>query len=392
MAWEVMHGDSRELLPGIPDRSVDAVVTDPPAGIAFMGKEWDDFRRARNTADAGRGDVFGRTSAHAPEIGRRSRDAFVGWLSSILAECLRVLKPGGHALVWAIPRTSHWTGTALEDAGFEVRDVVAHLFGTGFPKSLNLPGGFGTALKPAAEFWWLARKPLVGTVASNVLEHGTGALNIDGCRIGSRTEIHASAPRALRAGFIKGFVSGTRTERKDHGRWPAHLVLTHSAGCGMVAAAQGSLIGEEQEWRCELDCPVRMLDEQSGPLQSGGTPSRRKAAKFKNSYGEFKGTERAEGIGSSRGGASRFFYQAKPGRKERGDGNDHPTVKSIELMRWLCRLITPPGGTILDPFCGSGSTGCAALAEGFGFIGIEQDEHYVEIARGRIRDHERRTR
>jgi hypothetical protein len=162
MIHQVLNGDCLDVLRGLADNSVDSIVTDPPAGIAFMGKEWD--------RDKG------------------GRDAWIAWMRSVAAECLRVIKPGGHAFVWAIPRTSHWTGMAWEDAGWQPRDKCYHIFGSGFPKSHNLSGewdGWGTALKPAAEEWWLFRKPLSeSTVAANVLKWGTGALNIDGCRVG----------------------------------------------------------------------------------------------------------------------------------------------------------------------------------------------------------------
>jgi site-specific DNA-methyltransferase (adenine-specific) len=352
----LFNGDCGEVLKTLPPDSVDAIVTDPPAGIGFMGKSWD-------------GDKGGR-------------DAWIAWLADIMREGLRILKPGGHALVWAIPRTSHWTATALELAGFEIRDVVVHLFGTGFPKSLDVskaidkaagaereviaPGryanrgrrtdnntyaqstpssqevltaaatpeaaqwaGWGTALKPAAEHWILARKPLVGTVAANVLEYGTGVLNIDGCRIGTSKRVTSSGAK------IQNGASITRANPNavgtgfdpNIGRWPANVTLDEESAA--------------------------MLDVQSGT------------------------------------GASRFFYCAKPSRTERhagtADGNKHPTVKAIALMRWLCRLITPPGGVVLDPFAGSGSTGAAALAEGFEFVGVEREQEYFEIALARLR-------
>lgn len=306
----IVQGDSALLLPKLRAESIDALVCDPPAGISFMGKEWDHDHGHRNE--------------------------WIAAFASIFKECLRVLKPGAHGLVWALPRTSHWTATALEDAGFEIRDVGIHLFGTGFPKSKNLDGewkGWGTALKPAAEHWILVRKPLVGTVAANVIAHGTGGLNIDGCRI--------------------------ETAEGLNGRWPAHVTMDEEAAA--------------------------MLDAQSGTLTSGVGAVKRKAGQDGAAYGA---DQRAEGtpmisFGDS-GGASRFFYVSKASRKDRGEGNKHPTVKSTALMRWLCRLITPPGGIILDPFMGSGSTGVAALAEGFRFIGIEREAEYFATAQKRL--------
>lgn len=332
-------------LPSLADASVDAIVTDPPAGIAFMGKAWD--------TDKG------------------GRDQWIAWLAGVMRECLRVLKPGGHALVWALPRTSHWTATAVEDAGFEIRDVVMHLFGTGFPKSKNIGGGFGTALKPAAEHWILARKPLDGTVAANVLAHGTGALNIDGTRIAGEPDLDT---RRNSAGGDNG-LNGTSTYKirarsADEqpltlGRWPANVTLDEEA--------------------------ARSLDEQSGVTSARNGKRRLSALGAMNDDGWVAREQQQQQYRDS-GGASRFFYVAKGSRAEKTHGgtvdNKHPTVKSIALMRWLVRLITPPGGLVLDPFAGSGTTGVAALAEGMRFMGMERDEQYAEIAAARLRQSE----
>jgi DNA modification methylase len=261
-------GDCLNVMKEIETHSVDSLVTDPPAGIGFMNKEWDDFRRSRNPNDAGRDNVYGRTSKRGPEFGRRSRDEFVSFLSERLEEARRIVKPSCYALVWAIPRTSHWTAWALEEAGWVIRDRVSHLFGTGFPKAKS-------CLKPACEDWWLAINP------GKKISH----LQIDKCRI------------------------------PCDGRYPANV--THDGNIN--------------------DFPQ-----------------------------------------------SRFFYCAKADKKDRGDGNDHPTVKNSNLMRWLSRLITPPGGIVLDPFMGSGSTGMACRHERFGFIGIEVDQKYYDIADKRI--------
>lgn len=362
-------GDCLEVLRTFPDGSVDAIVTDPPAGIGFMGKEWD--------KDKG------------------GRDNWIAWMRDIAAECLRVLKPGGHALVWAIPRTSHWTATAWEDAGFEIRDRVAHVFGSGFPKSLDVSKaidkaagverevvgekvrgdvekakssgvtmaaadanrnnkaifgygvekitapatdaarqwqGWGTALKPAMEDWWLCRKPLIGTVAENVLAHGTGAINVEGCRIAGVKPLMKTIDSNERNNPILHTKSATGTgETTTQGRWPSHLIHDGS-------------------------------DEVVGLFPA-----------------------------DKQGSASRFFYAPKASKRDRDEGNTHPTVKATELMRYLCRLITPPGGTVLDPFMGSGSTGKAAVLEGFSFIGIEREAEYIEIARARIAAVESRT-
>jgi hypothetical protein len=342
-------------IPSLADSSIDAIVTDPPAGISFMGKAWD-------------GD-------------RGGRGQWIGWLGGVMRECLRVLKPGGYALVWALPRTSHWTTTAIEDAGFEIRDVVTHLFGTGFPKSLNLGDGRGTALKPAAEFWILARKPLDGTYAENVATHGTGVLNIDGCRIGTGEEL-ARRPAIVDpdspAGFGKGVAMGGRGHAD--GRWPAHVVLSHDDDC--------------TEGACVTGCAVHVLDEQSiaGGMHSAGAERDGSTAKVADAYSatsyQLPPNRNMRRLGD-KGGASRFFYVAKGSRSEKTAGgaveNKHPTVKSIALMRWLCRLVTPPGGVVLDPFAGTGTTGLACHAEGFQFIGFEREPEYAAVADQRMR-------
>jgi DNA modification methylase len=349
----VIHGDCLSVLPALPDASVDAVVTDPPAGIAFMGKEWDDFRRARNEADAGRDDVFGRTSRTGPEYGRRERTAFIDFLTAALSECLRVAKPGARMLCWAIPRTSHWTGTAIEDAGWVIEDRIAHLFGQGFPKAKS-------RLKPACEDWWLARKP----------SRGVPPLNIDACRIPSAEGvIETRTGVAFRTGKFCGDVgrgeptgnAGQPWAGSAAGRWPANVTLDEEA--------------------------AEALDAQSGERNGGELRINDHAERRENRelyrMGVAVGAVRTFG---DAGGASRFYYCPKASKADRGDGNKHPTVKNTELMRWLCRLITPPGGTVLDPFTGSGSTGKAAALEGFGFIGIEQDAEHVAVAERRINE------
>lgn len=348
--WCVVHGDCLDVMRGMAPGSVDAVVTDPPYGLAFMGKDWDHGIP---------GVAFWR-------------------------EALRVAKPGAHLLAFGGTRTEHRLVCAIEDAGWEIRDKVMWLYGSGFPKSHNGPWG-GTALKPAWEPVTVARKPLIGTVAANVETHGTGALNIDGCRVAPTGENlggpHVSTKtdgwdRPWKHDAAHIAAQRERWAEADEkasrlGRWPANVVLDEAAGA--------------------------MLDAQSGELTAGGGPTPH-------------GAVRMDG-----GGASRFFYCAKASRSEREAGlegmargsklwssgeqspgtfqaegtdrtstNHHPTVKPIALMRWLCRLATPPGGLILDPFCGSGSTGCAAVAEGFRFVGIERDAEYVAIAERRI--------
>ena len=348
MYW-IENADSALLLPTLPAASVDALVTDPPAGIGFMGKEWDDFRRARNPADAGRDSVHGRLSRSGPEYGRRDRENFITWLASILRECLRVMKPGAYGWVWAIPRTSHWTAMACEDAGFAVRDVMTHVFGTGFPKSRAL-------LKPAAEHWILIKAP--GELRE---------LRIEENRIGTTDKlVRPCIVREDNTVLGKGLGAGVQIE--PTGRWPANFTLSHCDDCADT---------------CVEDCPVRLLDEQSGFSKSPGKTVRGEGGK----NGRYSNIGAMGSIlcPSDSGGASRFFYQAKPSTKERSvglpDRNAHPTVKSIALMRHLIRLIAAPGSLILDPFTGSGSTAVAAVEEGCRFVGIEQDPQHTETAR-----------
>lgn len=369
------HGGALGVLCTLPDASCDALVTDPPAGISFMGKRWDH--------DHG------------------GRAGWVAAFAAIFAECLRVLKPGAHGLVWALPRTSHWTATALEDAGFEVRDVVTHHFGSGFPKSLNLGDGRGTALKPASEHWLLVRAPLSeSTIAGNVVTHGTGALNIDATRVPSngdrlgggrekwtrlpsegwdRPWCHDPEAQARSSARARESVAHAETL----GRWPANLILSHGDDCAD---------------ECGDRCPVVELDAQSGELSSGlmragSTRSTRSTRSV--CYGAMPDSATLTDTYGDTGGASRFFYIAKPPRAEKdaeGVINRHPTVKSIGLMRWLCRLVTPPGGIVLDPFLGSGTTAVAAHAEGLCCIGIEREREYLAIAAARVSEATRQAR
>lgn len=483
----VLKGDCMELGAIVPEESIDALVTDPPSGISFMGKAWD-------------GDKGGR-------------DQWIAWLAERMRLAYRLLKPGAHALVWAIPRTSHWTATAIEDAGFEIRDVVMHLFGSGFPKSMDvskaiddtlgakrkvtgthagaLPGaggvyaqdawsqmareerlprhdepateqaaqwqGWGTALKPAAEHWILARKPLAGTVARNVMEHGTGGLNIEACRIGTTGSMRAmpgAPPSYTNLVYGKGMGGVPRNPDAVCGRWPAHVTMSHVDGCELVGSeteqrpmcevaehtlddggvyrngrngsrAVGTAAVERDVYRCAPGCPVAILDAQSGFSKDGvATNHNREPGVTPQGYvyeGGWKTRTEDVGYGGG-GGASRFFYVAKPARAEKemglkhlpvkegteltgreadsaginhpragagarnGARNSHPTVKPVELMRWLCRLITPPGGVVLDMFAGSGTTLVAALDEDFRAIGCELDldGEYIPLLVGRV--------
>lgn len=401
----LLQGDCLGKLKELADNSVDSIVTDPPAGIGFMSKDW----------DSDKGGAW----------------HWISWMQGVAEECKRVLKPGGHALVWSIPRTSHWTGTAWEMAGFETRDKIYHAFGSGFPKSQNVSkaidkaagaegeiigkavgmgkqnpewnetaqgraensfkpeydktkpttpeaqqwDGWGTALKPAIEEWWLMRKPLSEkTIAENVLKWRTGAINIDGCRVG-----------------MKSFL--------NKGRYPANFI--HDGSEEVVQFFPNT---------------------KSGASAKGGHKrSQENMRKGSTIYGNGRGiagtssTDDAGNLYGDSGSAARFFYCAKASKRDRDEGlsdfvekeegikntngrgfsesdpmkkilqrNNHPTVKNVELMRYLCKLITPLNGTVLDPFMGSGSTGKGAILEGFSFIGIELDKEYLEIAQARI--------
>lgn len=296
-------GDCLDVMRSLPDASVDSVVTDPPYGLAFMGKRWD-------------------YDVPAAEV----------WV-----EVLRVLKPGGHLLSFGGTRTYHRAVCAIEDGGFEVRDQIGWAFGSGFPKSHNGEWG-GTALKPAWEPICMARKPLTGTVAANVLAHGTGGLNIEGCRVPTTDDLNGGAYAAERQDSASPWAALHQTSGKEFvqpvGRWPANLI--HDGSDEVLAAFP------------------------QAPGQQDATGER------------------------STGNAARFFYCAKASRADRSANNTHPTVKPTDLMRYLCRLVTPPGGLILDPFLGSGSTGKAAVLEGFRFVGIEREATYLDIAERRI--------
>jgi site-specific DNA-methyltransferase (adenine-specific) len=423
----VLHGDCVELMRQMPDNSVDAIVTDPPYELGFMGKQWD-----------------GAGIAYSLEM----------W-----GEALRVLKPGGHLLAFGGTRTYHRMACAIEDAGFEIRDSIHWVYGSGFPKSLDVskaidkaagaerevvgtkawsnsanhfvPGenhkervhldetapateeaarweGWGTALKPAHEPIVVARKPLAGTVAGNVLVWGTGGLNIDGCRVGTEVRTNNFNDFSNQHGnqFGNGAPIAKLGESQVVGRWPANVVFDRTAG--------------------------EALDQQSGV--SAPKPGRT-GTRGGNGFGMFDDAKSASAEGTwpadGGGGASRFFtqadfgpddwpfvYQAKPSRRERNAGldglpeqqirrhsggeyahnsgstessknggasnNHHPTVKPVALMRHLVRLVTPPGGTVLDPFAGSGTTLVAAILEGFNAVGCEMTDEYLPIIAGRV--------
>jgi DNA modification methylase len=407
-------GDCLDILRALPDNSVDAVVTDPPYGLSFMGKRWD--------YDVPSEDVW--------------------------RECLRVLKPGGHLLAFAGTRTQHRMAVRIEDAGFEIRDMIAWVYGSGFPKSLDVgkaidkaagaerevvgayqfpdghkrvsertasdrvgqlhgdkhtpitaPAtdaarqwqGWGTALKPALEPITVARKPLCGTVAENVLTWGTGGVNVDGCRVEGSWSTWRKADGTVSeqnqdSHSVYGQGMGdVRNPEHPSGRWPANLI--HDGSEEVVGMFPQTASGGG----------VKTVN---GPYTSERTWSTSKTPGNSNIFQPDSGS------------AARFFYCAKASKRDRDEGcegmevrnnmrvngpreneeekhatkrsNHHPTVKPTDLMRYLCRLVTPPGGIVLDPFMGSGSTGKAAILEDFAFIGIEREAEYLEIARARI--------
>ena len=356
--------DSREVLAGFDSNSIDSVVCDPPYALAFMGKSWD------NGATA--------------------------FTVEFWAEVLRVLKPGGHVLAFSGTRTYHRLACAIEDAGFEIRDMTAWLYGSGFPKSHDVRKGidkmegywrgragavtietqvakgteyertdkgdpitedaikwqgWGTALKPAFEPIVLARKPLIGTVAANVLTHGTGAINIDGCRVGAgEARLSMTGGLGRKANPVYGQFARQDVEviETTQGRWPANVI--HDGSEEVLGAFPD--VGKSP--------PVGSM--------GGGSNSH-------SIYGDFAGVRHENGYGDS-GSAARFFYTAKADSDDR-IGSKHPTVKPVDLMRYLCRLVTPPGGTVLDPFAGTGTTGEAAWLEGFQAVLIEREAEYM---------------
>lgn len=399
-------GDNIDILRGMADNSVDAIVADPPYGISFMAKKWD---------------------YDVPSV-------------ELWAECLRVLKPGGHLLSFAGTRTQHRMACRIEDAGFEIRDMIAWIYSQGFPKSLDISkaidkaagaerqvvgfsaicrsaavhsggqttgvpdaitapatdaakqwGGFGTALKPALEPITLARKPLEKglTIAQNVLKWGTGGINVDGCRVGADGGTAKAGKPSYKPGIslngsLDGSLNGGSCIGLNKGRWPANFLHDGSEDVVSLFPQTGASKGLKNK--------------------AGENVFR------KNTFNDFVIREDQYGGYDDAGSAARFFYCPKASKRDRDEGledrncsqyngvgtlrdngretqpihNTHPTVKPTGLMQYLCRLITPPGGIVLDPFCGSGSTGKAAILEGFSFIGIEREQEYVDVAKARI--------
>ena len=397
MSIRILHGDCRDMLKTLADASVDSIVTDPPyhltntkggTGVASINLNTP-YGRARIGTE-------GNGGGNRGFMGLKWDGGDIAQDPAVWAECLRVLKPGGYLLAFSGTRTQHRMVCAIEDAGFEIRDQIGWAYGSGFPKSHNGEWG-GTALKPAWEPICMARKPLIGTVEANWREYGTGALNIDACRVAVTDAAYTRNMSGDRGhdGTRSADDTGATNMRPGggkaaDGRWPANLI--HD-GSDEVVAAFPSEAGAQ--------APVTV----------------RNGDKFRGTYGAFKGNRDEQGstFQGDNGSAARFFYCAKADRADRNEGlhgmptkdlnwssgtqspgtfqsantnravqNHHPTVKPTDLMRYLCRLVTPKGGVVLDPFMGSGSTLKAAELEGFSAIGIELSAEYIEIARRRI--------
>ncbi len=335
----IYHDDCRNVLPEL--ESVEAVITDPPYGLDFMGRGWD-----------------------------RGIPGIAFWIA-----IRNAMKPGAYLLAFSSPRTHHRLMCAIEDAGFEIPDCLAWFYGKGYPKSRN-------SLKPAWEPIIFTRKKREGTLRTNVERYGVGELNIEGTRIEYANEYDRLSSHG--AGSLAGPGQAQDVERlsfeskqPEGGRWPANVILTHSEDC----------VELESSFACVFGCPVRMLDDQTGMLKSGKPAISREGVNTGSSYGSESRASGTQMIGyGDAGGASRFFYCTKASRKERNYGlpegliNEHSTVKPVALMRWLVRLVTPPNGIVLDPFMGSGSTNLAARAEGFQSIGIDQYGPHCEVA------------
>jgi DNA modification methylase len=426
----VYVGDCREVMAQMEPEQFHAVVTDPPYGLEFMGKQWDAPWKANGkveVCDKGtdKSHPF-RDGANRVEYGLSDPQGFQMWFNLCAAGMLRVVKPGAHLLSFGGTRMWHRMACAVEDAGWEIRDTVMWVYGSGFPKGVNvskaidkmlgaergktrtdgwtptsnkfLQGlgtenhrpwkdkakevgyhehdsdepvtdtarqwqGYSTALKPAVEPIILARKPFKGTVAGCVMENGTGALNINGCRVGTKARQSSTGGMGRKANPIYGQFARTDVEAVEtsQGRWPANLI--HD--------------GSDEV----LDLfPQSKSSSQVMPLPL--TPG--------DSIGEHHGNRSKSTLRGhdDSGSAARFFYTAKADSDDRPHGKGattHPTVKPLDLMQYLVRLVCAPGGIVLDPFMGSGSTGCAAILEGMRFVGIEQSKEYADLAVGRLK-------
>jgi DNA modification methylase len=395
----LVQGDCLEVLRCLEDGEADALVTDPPSGTGFMQRKWDSFK---------------------------SRDAFVEFLTSRLAECRRVCRPGAVGLVWALPRTSHWTALAIEEAGWVIEEKIYHLHGQGFPKHKS-------KLKPSCEEWVLCRN------------QGPLWLGVDECRINAGGESLVRPAIQRYDNTVLGQGLGVGTQQEPAGRWPANVLLSHHSDCvcqgtkkvksgnGVRGAsttiygggkgftkATGEQVGYAdadgtetvENWTCHPDCPIRLLDEQAGERRSycsnKATAEAASGKEFVNKNRAVYELSKSNGksfvrgrMYADKGGASRFFanfpaeedasrmlYCSKASKKDRGEGNVHPTVKSTTLMSWLVKLACPEGGLVLDPFAGSGSTGVVCLRTGRRFLGVESDRESCLTAARRLQREE----
>ena len=368
MSVRILQGDCLEILPTLDADSIDSVVTDPPYHLTSIVKRFG----ADNAAPAqfGKDGAFARASKGF--MGKQWDGGDVAFRPETWAAVYRVLKPGAHLLAFGGTRGHHRMFCAIEDAGFEIRDCVLWLYGSGFPKSHNAGGGWGTALKPAWEPVCLARKPLIGTVAETILKHGTGALNIDGGRVATDGEVITAglSDPANRVGVVGSDLGISRASKDKFqaaqaasleranalGRWPANVI--HDGSDEVLAAfpesdhARGN---KTVKWHVGKQATVQ--NAPIGGLESG-----------------FSGDE---------GSTARFFYTAKADADDRW-GSRHPTVKPVDLIAYLCRLVTPPNGICLDPFAGTGTTGEACMREGFNAVLIEREAEYVADIKERI--------
>jgi site-specific DNA-methyltransferase (adenine-specific) len=388
----VVQGDMLAVLPTLAADSFDACVTDPPYHLASIVKRFG----KPGSAPARDGDVYARSSVGF--MGKEWDGGDIAMRPETWAEVLRVLKPGAHLVAFGGTRTHHRIWCAIEDAGFEIRDTIMWLYGSGFPKSHNLDGdweGWGTALKPAFEPIILARKPLDGTVAENVAANGTGALNVDASRVGTEgaTKRGSQAPYPKKEDGTEdrsGVWARTGHEivEIDAGRWPANVI--HDGSDEVLAAfpdapgQQGDLAGHNKSRTSQSLGDFGPAVDHKARRDSGS------AARFFYCAKASK-ADREEGCGSLPAAPGGMRSENSGQHITRRDGkapglvhNTHPAVKPTALMQYLVRLVTPPGGVVLDPFTGSGSTGKAAVLSGFGFYGVEREDEYLPIAKARI--------
>ena len=488
---KIICGDCIEVMKAMKPNSIDAVVTDPPYGLEFMGKEWDKLDNSKNadrwngkrtqTGKPTRDERYpgGRCSAKIspqlpnprckqcghyqysgtpcqckePKWEARENSQMIRmqlWHAQWLTEAYRVLKPGASMLVMGGTRTFHRLACAIEDSGFIIKDTLMWLYGSGFPKAQDLGkmidkrsgngkewNGFKVGgIKPAYEPIIWAVKPPEGSYVDNVLKWGVGAVNVDECRVetdwsNDPTKRGWQGRHSKNIGATNNFGitedKALDSQPNPKGRFPANVILSHHPECeqvGMKKVGNGNrregiarerrkgwrlMEGRDlskspplakeanspdnygletvESWNCHSDCPVKMLDEQSGELKSGENPHRRSSAVFKNCYAEFQGQDNCMSYysrGANSGGASRFFYCAKASKSERGNANNHPTVKPIALFKYLIKLITREGQAVLDPFFGSGTMGLACNQSGRKYIGIERESDYCKIAEERL--------